>query len=119
MAVKTWTELHEYVQAHFIENYDEDITAEHLRVLLIDLLDTLSAVISTGISEVRRGSVDVTTAGTQITFINAFEDLDYIVIGHVVSGKAIVRHEEYDFTVNGFKVKPVVNGKYTYIAVPV
>jgi len=118
MGVKTWTELHDYVQEHFIENYDEDITAEQLRIFLIDLLDTVSNVIISGIADIRRGSVNVTTAGTDITFSRPFDDLDYIVIGNVISGHAVVRHFESDFAADKFKVTPLQNGIYTYVALP-
>jgi hypothetical protein len=118
MAVKTWTELREYVQANFIENYDEDITAEQLRVFLIDLLDTLSTILINGLADMRRGKINVTTAGTYIEFSRPFDDLDYEVIGMVISGHAKVSFYETDFTVDGFMVHPLQNGEYRYIAVP-
>ena len=116
--VKTWAELHQYVQQFFTENYDEDITAEHLKVFLTDLLNTVSSYVVSGIAEVRRGKVNVTTAGTQITFNPAFENTDYVILGKVMVGKNKVNHSEYNRTKEGLMIKPVVNGVFEYQAVP-
>jgi hypothetical protein len=118
MAVKTWTELHEYVQEYFLENYDEDITAEHLRVFLVDLLDTIAAVISSGSTDIRRGKVYCTTAGTLVSFDQEFDDMNFVIIGRVYDGHKIILHQEYDITTTGLTVKPVLNGYYSYVAVP-
>ena len=117
MAVKTWSELHQYIQQYFTENFDEDITGEQLRVFLTNLLDTVASHVVSGIEEVRRGRVNVTTAGTLVTFKAEFEN-DYVIWGKVMAGTSKVGHYEYNRTTTGLMVKPVINGVYEYIAVP-
>ncbi len=118
MAVKTWTELHQYVQLHFLENYDEDITAEQLRIFLTDLLDTIAAVISSGSTDIQRGKVYCTTSGSWVSFDQEFENLNFVIIGRVYDGNKIILHQEYGVTTKGLYVKPVLNGYYSYVAVP-
>ena len=118
MAVQTFTYLRNYVQSYFLENYDEEITAQHLRTFLTDLLDSLEAITSVEEDQIRRGSQSVSTAGTTITFDLAFDDTNYIVIGKCTSGNNKILYQEYDYTASNFKVKPVANAIFKYIAIP-
>lgn len=118
MAVKTWTELRAYVQAKFLENFDKDITGEHLRIFLTDLVDTITSEIASGTTEVRRGSVYVTTAGFVVTYDLAFSDLNYEIVGQVwVDGNPVI-HSESDKTQSSIKITPSENGIYRYMAIP-
>ena len=119
MAVKSWNDLKSYVQQYFLENYDEEITAEQLRVILIDLIDTISMYLSSNEGQIRKGAANVLTSGSQIVFDTPFSDTSYVVLGNCFALNNLVLHSEYDFTTTGFKVKPAINGRYKYVAFPV
>jgi hypothetical protein len=118
MAVKSWNELKSYVQQYFLENYDEEITAEQLRVILIDLIDSTSMYIQSNEGQIRKGTVNVLTSGTVVTFDTPFADTNYVVIGNCFASNNLVLHSEYDFTTVSFKVKPAINGRFKYVAFP-
>ena len=118
MAVRSWNELKSYVQQYFLENYDEEITAEQLRVFLIDLIDSVAMYFQSNEGTIRKGTVSVLTSGTQVIFEVPFSDTNYVVIGNCFAANNLVLHSEYDFTTTGFKVKSAINGRYKYVAFP-
>ncbi len=119
MAVRSWNELKSYVQQYFLENYDEEITAEQLRIILVDLIDTISMYLSSNEGQIRKGAANVLTSGSLVVFDTPFSDTNYVVIGNCFALNNLVLHSEYDFTASGFKVKPAINANYKYVAFPV